>query len=178
MPSIAVPALAAGQNPDSTQLTQVTTALTGLTTYTVKSATQNTSSTTLAAVTDLVLAVATNAVYEVFCYLIYSRGGTENIKINWTAPAGSTLEWSPNCVDTSITTYRGIIDRSTHVLADTPSMGGGSDPNPHQVALIRGMLQTGGSSGNLQLQYAAVNAFAGTNAWIYINSYLRTIRLS
>lgn len=178
MPSIAVPALAAGQNPDSTQLTQVTTALTGLTTYALKSATQSTGSTTLSTVTDLGIAVATNATYEVFCYLVYSRGGTEGIKINWTAPAGSGFEWTPNCVDTGATTYRGVIDRSTHILSDVPSMGGGADNTPHQVALIRGMLQTGGSSGNLQLWFGTVVAFVGTNAFIYINSYLRTIRLS
>lgn len=178
MPSITVPSLPNTDQPDYSKWALITQALTGLTTFVRKVTNQQSlNPTVLVNDVELILPLAVNAVYEMEGYIRYSRGNTEGMYCKFLAPAGSTLDWVDDVLDTGGLNYNGDIDRSVQTLASAPSLGGG-------IAVVQssfpiGLLRTGATAGVLQYQFGNVSTGTITNpATVWVGSYIRLTRLS
>lgn len=124
-----------------------------------------TSSTTLQNVTSMVWSVVTISVYFIDLVIFYNAASvTPDMKIGWTAPSGAAMDWgAAPYVDTAgaVTVISGLTIGST--------LANGAD-TPKFACAIRGVLTTGTTAGNLQLQAAqntssadAVTILAGTH---------------
>jgi hypothetical protein len=133
------------------------------------------STVTLAADSDLTLAVAAGATYEVEAYLAYSQNlaasSTTGIKIGWSAPSGSSLLWSSGGTDgpTSLTGQ----DVTANSLAQTRSL-------PSNLATLMradaiGLLTVGGTAGAFAVTWTQVASNA-TATIVRAGSWLRLIR--
>lgn len=148
--------------------------------WVVKSANETiTSSTTLQNDDHLLISVAASTRYLLEAFLLLS--GTSNvgaIKLFWTAPSGSTLDWSPHSTYyNGATSAVGDIDASAWTLSDSrPTAAATANPNNH-FACPKGILLTGGSAGTLQFQWAPNNN-TGDSAIVRAGSLLRLTRLA
>lgn len=119
-------------------------------------ATTLTSQTILANDPDLIIPLAAASWYQVRAMLSYQCAATGVFfKWSFTLPAGS---------DTGIygTTYivtGGTFSTEIRFWADTPQ-GGTPSANVGYPVILEGMVHTGGTSGNLQLQWAQQNSSA------------------
>jgi len=124
------------------------------------STTTRTSTTTLANDADLVIPVAASSYYKITGMLSYQAAAT-GVYLKWTftLPAGA---------DTGIYGVTYYNTSNTYVTeiknwADTPQ-GGTPLANTGYPAIIEGMVKTGGTAGNLTLQWAqGVSSGSGTS---------------
>lgn len=109
-----------------------------------------TSTTTLADDPDLTVPVAASSYYTVSVFLSYQAAATGvNFKWTFTLPSGSdTGIYGVNFFDTSNTLTVGIRN-----WADTVA-GGTVGANVGYPATVKGMIHTGGTGGNMTLQWA------------------------
>jgi hypothetical protein len=112
---------------------------------------------TLADDTQLFVAVAANAVYQVDAYLIYTSSVNADILFGWTGPSGATFDWVTGGFATSVgaSASDGVIRRQNLSLAQSQAVGGvGTAGSDDRVAMPSGVLVTSTTAGNLTLQWA------------------------
>lgn len=112
---------------------------------------------------DLGAPVAANSVYKVDAWIHWSSPTTPGIKFGWTAPAGSTLDWSNYDPADVNYTLASVMTRSGGVV--------------HRVLPLSGLLVVGGTAGTLRLQWAQNTANASSTV-VYANSWLRLEKVS
>lgn len=120
-----------------------------------KAATESvTSSTAYQNDDELFLPAVANATYRFDLLLLHSSGTTGKFKMQFTAPALSTVAWGVIGVATSVTSSNPVTDVSmpSRTLTDILGLGGGNLTGT--TALIQGVLTTSGTAGNLMLQWA------------------------
>lgn len=128
----------------------------------IKSADETvTNSTTFQNDDELLIPVLANTQYFIEFFLIYDSIQAADIKIQWTAPSGSTFDWTHGGLGTSATASTGPVSRNYRTLADTGTIGGpAAASGTNAVIPGEGRLVTAGSTGNLQLQWAQNTANA------------------
>jgi hypothetical protein len=138
-----------------------------------------TTNTVLGNIAGLSKAVVASHVYQLSGKILYTAGGgagAGQLKIGWTAPAGSTLLWSPmGLVVNGASGVSGSITTDGSVLADARSFGAGgaSTCSLH----VDGILTVGGASGTFQFQ-AAQAASSATATVIKAGSHFELELLS
>src|ERR1044071_1268048 len=113
------------------------------------------SSTTLQPDNDLFLPVEINSTYIMNCTInaINTTDGV-GIRINFTTPAGTTIGWTPQAGHTNQTSS------TAHLISVNYFTGTGAADAACTYGLssafidITGLVRTGGTSGNLQMQWA------------------------
>jgi hypothetical protein len=133
-----------------------------------------TSNTTLHNDAALVLPVAVSSAYEFSCYIFFQAFAGGDIKWTWTGPAGITLvydslhnEGGGTLLNASATTYG--------LASAGQAAGGGAGVN--EAIVMRGTCVTGGTAGNLQLQWAQQTSSA-TATIVKANSHLVLRRIA
>ncbi|WP_432870480.1 hypothetical protein [Microtetraspora malaysiensis] len=120
--------------------------------FVVKPSDETVSSTTMQDDDHLLIAAAANTNYWLDAYVIYSGG---DIRIHFTGPPSSTLQWNAMALNTSSTSsnpFDTIHIKSYGYATDLASGGWGSS---HDMGLsIRGVLRGGPSAGTLLLRWA------------------------
>lgn len=96
----------------------------------------------------LLFAVGTNETWMATLFLTYDSGTTPDIKVTWALPAGATGRHASNVVNVG-----NVDDYVTGDATGTLSMAGGG-AGVKRSALINIQIRTGGTSGNVQLQWA------------------------
>jgi hypothetical protein len=136
-----------------------------------------TSSTTLQDDNHLILPVVANEIYRVEFLVIFSgANSTGDIKIAFTFPSGGRIDVSALAANTSGTfSTESYISSSTSPTAGNAFNGRGTSV---RVAMpIVGIFTTGGTGGNLTLQWAQ-NTSSGTATTVYANSTLYAVKLA
>jgi hypothetical protein len=111
------------------------------------------SNTSLADDSVLVLTVQPNTDYWLEAFVIYDAATAGNIKLGWTAPSGSTLEWTSNGLyDGASSTADNLWRRRLNLAASEICGGLGSGTNV--VAMPEGLLRVGSTGGPFRLQWA------------------------
>ena len=132
-----------------------------------------TSSTALTNDTALLAALAANAFYSfssVICYKGFTNG-ISDFKWQWTVPAGATLRFQADWLSVGLTAQIGVQQVNASVLsAGTNGVG-----NVFAIKSL-GSLSTGGTTGNLQLQWAQ-NTSSGTATTVGPGSVLMLNRI-
>ncbi|MGW5259700.1 hypothetical protein ACWEQG_01915 [Microbispora sp. NPDC004025] len=151
--------------------------LSGLNRFVRKTADESVANSTAVQADDhLFVSVAANAVYAVEAFIICSSPTTADMKLNWAAPAGSTMDWSSLSPHTAQTNR----DQSTISVAQLGAGGqadaAGYGDNIDVIFMPRGRLTTV-SSGTLQFRWAQSTANA-TAAKVKTNSYLYAKRIA
>ena len=146
----------AGQVPTAAELNAVTDRLPIRARST--SATTYVSNTTFSNVTGLSAAVAANQVYKVRGRLkITGANTTHDVKVQFTLPAGATIEWSLYAITTSQTANPVSVDMSSNSGSIARGTIGGT-----MTYLIDGFITTAGTAGTAQLQGAQNTSDPGT----------------
>lgn len=126
---------------------------------------------------ELSIAVDANTTYWVECFLIYAAHPSADIKVTYSGPSGTTMQW---CADGLVSGSTSVVDdvsRSLQGLANTPSHGGITDNTTVLVAMHKGVLTVGGTAGNLTLQWAQLASNASATR-VYAGSTLVVTRVS
>lgn len=125
----------------------------------------------------LFINVEANATYILDGDIIYYAAIGADLKVGWSAPAGSSMEWcswAPSEAHTGIPSYEGILKFESRNLSQTQGWGGtGSIIH----AMPRGCLQVGGTAGQLKFRWAQQNAIADSNI-VYAKSWIRLQRVA
>jgi hypothetical protein len=149
--------------------------------YVVKSVDETvTSSTTMQDDNELVIAVSANTIYHVELILLYKGLAAADLKIGWSGPASSTLDWVADDFISTIAANVGPVARTAQGITGTPSCGcvesvPGTPDNLY--ALPKGILQTAGSAGNLTFRWAQ-NTSNATGSVVQLGSTLILTRIS
>lgn len=132
-----------------------------------------TSSVTLVNDTALVLALNANATYILVAYIDYEGGtqGSSDIQFQFTGPAGATMKAVSLFIGTGGANNQGHLNLSQ--LAVCGSNGAGVA----RSALLVGTVQTAGTAGNLQMQWAQ-NTSNATATKVHQGSCLALIEMS
>lgn len=150
-----VPVPLAGQTAtlsDGTQFTWTGSAWKPVLLFVRKTASENlTSSTTLQNDDQLFLSVAANAFYEVRLWIRAAAQTTDDIKVNFTAPSGSSFDWIVMSMTSTAASF-GDDQTAIFVLGSTPTFGGLGGTNI--PIYVTGLLATGSSAGTFQFQWA------------------------
>jgi hypothetical protein len=141
------------------------------------------SSTVLTNDAHLFFTTVINTDYFVTAHIYYD-GATQasaagDLKMGWTAPAGATFDWVSDSLGSgTLDASAGIdtVSRTHQTLAGNPSPGTNGTGNNH-VALVKGILRIGGTSGTFQFQWAQLTATA-TATRVFVNSSLIARRLT
>jgi hypothetical protein len=130
-----------------------------------------TNSTTLVNDTALAIPLGTNDFVEFTAYIIMTSAATQpDIKYTFTAPAGATIHWLSNFEEGSSITNNPII-----TVSGTTTSGNLTTANALDVIQVWGTIQTVGTGGSLQFQWAQNNTNA-TATVVKTNSYLKATR--
>lgn len=133
----------------------------GGTLFARKTASQSISnSTTIQDDTHLQLSVAASATYRLEGLLIFNGASGANLKMGWSAPTGSTLDWTAAGQNTTATTSVGSIITNAQTLSSTAYQLGTIGTGTNMVAIVRGLLITSTTAGTFKLQWAQSTANA------------------
>lgn len=119
-----------------------------------------TSSTTMADDPHLFIPVQAGTDYWMQMIIIYNASSAADIKIGFSAPSGSTLDWVSDSLSGSIAAGSGAVDvisRTAQGLTNTPSPGGAEQPAGTRVDAVsvpKGLLRVGASSGTFRFRWA------------------------
>lgn len=113
-------------------------------------ATTMSSSTSFVNLTGLVVALAASSVYKLRGRLKVTGANTNHdMKVQWTLPAGASVEWSLYAITTSQTANPVSVDMSSNTGSIARGTIGGT-----MTYVIEGIFTTVGTAGNAQLQGA------------------------
>lgn len=130
-------------------------------------------STTLVSDAVLVLPVTTTATYTWEAMIFYDASTAADAKFAFTWPAGSTARWGIMGISTAGTTDMTV---ATTNASGTALPVGGNAVSTIIVARMFGDITTGGTAGNLQLQYAQ-NTLDASNFTVRLGSRLWIARV-
>jgi len=140
--------------------------------------TSRTSNTTLLSVTDLAIALEANTTYAFDMFLAYDAGVTGDIKCAFTVPSGASISWAGWGLTTGTTGSFGDMTAQRADGSGTTLAFGGSATLAGVLACApRGYVTTGGTTGNLQFQFAQ-NTSNGTATTIKSGSWLRAQKVT
>lgn len=125
------------------------------------------SNTVLQDVTEMVLAVQANVTYELVVAVQYSSNSTADLKMGWTVPSGTTMDYVIVGFNTSEATS---LNRATQ--ASSLTQGGSANS-----VLLYGTVTTSSTAGSVQLQ-AAQNTSTAVATNIEAGSYMRLLRIT
>jgi len=120
--------------------------------------------------TDLVASLDHDATYEISAGLYYDSPAAADITIAFSVPSGAVLRWLLNATTDTSFLPRG---RSEGQTAGVPCAGVGT----RDFSSITGMVRTGVTPGNLQLQHCQFVSDVGTTT-VQAESWLRTTRVA
>lgn len=145
----------------------------------IKSADQAvTSSTVVVADTHLFLPVLANTQYWLEIFLLVDVIQAADLKMSWTAPAGSAMHWSHGGLALTAADSADRISRTYLTLASTGTPGGGYAAASNITVVVgEGRLSTAGTAGNLQLFWAQ-NTSSATGSIMKANSCIILQRLT
>jgi len=132
------------------------------------------STTTLADDPDLVLPLGSSASYQITGVIFYAGPSASSSDFKWkfTVPSGSNGQYFAGHQNLSGSFAGSFQANWTDTLtANTTGVG------VIMVIAIQGITQTGGSAGNLTLQWAQ-NTSSGTNDYVKAQSYLVATRIA
>lgn len=121
--------------------------------------------------------LAANATYILDGDIIYYAAVGADLQAGWSAPAGSTMEWSswaPSASHTGSPAYEGVLKFESRNISQTQAWGG-TGAIIH--AMPRGCLQTSGTTGTLRFRWAQQAAVADSNI-VYAKSWIRLQRVA
>ena len=134
-----------------------------------------TSSTTLQDDDDLSLSVTTSAVYALEAVLVFDGATGGDIKYAVSVPASATCVGARNSIYAAAASeaddYTAILSETTGWPAGCLGVGSPS------VAVLKGIVTTAGSSGNVKIQWAQ-NTSSGTATRMLAGAYLKLRRLA
>lgn len=145
--------------------------------FVAKTADQSvTSSTTNVNDTALALGVEADAEYVLTGLLLYSAHQDADIKCGWTGPTSAVMDWSCHAQTQAGTTAisAGFVADRQAIGATTFPLGGADATNTVvMTAWIRGRLDTAGTSGTLQLNWAqrtsnATSSIMRAGSWLML----------
>jgi hypothetical protein len=126
---------------------------------------------------ELFGAMDINATYVFRTFLIYdSPSSSTDLKLAFTVPAGASLIWVPNTLAASATTRTDSTDRKEIVGSGTSNLSG-TIANAPVIISPHGVVLTGGTPGNLRLQWAQGVATVEDTV-VRANSYLYMQRVA
>ncbi|MEU4576600.1 hypothetical protein [Nonomuraea sp. NPDC023979] len=137
-----------------------------------------TSSITLQDDNHLFLSVAANTDYWVQGHLIYEGAANPSgdLQLGWSYPSGAAWTWVSDALGTGETASTGIISRTRQVGSGSSSPGT-VGAGVLVVAVPKGVLRVGSSSGFLKLRWAQL-ASSGTPTIVKTGSLLTIRRLT
>jgi len=112
-----------------------------------------TSSTTLQNDDHLVLPVTANTRYWVQAMIIYTGGSNGDLRYTFTGPTGASFDWVGDHLGEGVDSTTGIISRTVQSIGASNVIAG-AVTGATQVALPKGILIVGSSSGTLRLRWA------------------------
>jgi hypothetical protein len=125
----------------------------------------------------LVMDVDANTNYWVTLFLIYSAGPTPDIKIGFAAPSGSVFNYVSDAIGSTATSTVSTVSRTLQGLGSTPSPGGVTDNTVRILALPKGVLRVGSTSGSFRFQWSQLSSSVQTTI-VRQNSILILRRLT
>jgi len=147
----------------------------------VMTATQASSATALANVTELTLAMAANGLYRVECFVTFqSAAATTGLNLGFTSPTGARcmLEVVVPIVSTAAASALRTTFPNAATATNTGSVlgTGVTAVNSNHTARISGLVLSGATAGNFQVQFASeVSASAVT---LQVGSELHLLKLN
>ncbi|MFE9765125.1 hypothetical protein ACFYPC_11420 [Streptomyces sp. NPDC005808] len=126
---------------------------------------------------ELFLPAGASAKYRFDLLLLHSSGTTGKFKMQFTAPAGSTVAWGVAGAYTAVTSSNPVSDVSlpSRTLSDVLGLGGGNLTGT--TAFISGVLTTSSTAGNLMFQWAQITSDAAATQ-VRAGSTLRMKRIA
>lgn len=129
-------------------------------------------STTVQADDHLLFAIETSGFYTFSLYVIYQSPAAADIKWNWSLPAGATGQSLAIYMTTGTTDCQTNNTPNIRENALTVEMAAGSEADAvNCVFQVKGQVLSGGTAGNVVLQWAKLVGDAGTTR-VMTNSYL------
>ncbi len=151
-----------------------TTLATGATVKSVRKSSDQTvtSSTTLVNDSQLKFAIEASTTYTFTAWLyVYAADGTPDIKVTFTAPAGSTLFWSSSQV-----IFLANASTTLTVVAPAGTTGDFFVDSNLRVVQLYGSVLNGGTAGDVQLQWAQ-NTSSANGTSVKAGSYIYGIKV-
>lgn len=130
---------------------------------------------TMAADTELVLPVVANAVYALDAYIPYISPTAALFQMDWTAPSGSSMNWSSWGEAQTATSYEGSVKYEQRTLAQSAVVGGSGATLV--TATPRGILLTAGTAGSLTFRWAQFTTTA-SDTKVHAGAWVRLMRVS
>jgi len=133
--------------------------------------------TTFLSDTHLLLPVRASAVYALEGFFWWDSGTTADIKWQWLGPAGFAMPiWRVGGTLASVAGNTGSYDSQISNGATSPIALAGAGIGLMSSGLLQGIVTTGGTAGNLQLQWTQ-NASEAVNTRMKTNSWMRLTRI-
>lgn len=124
----------------------------------------------------LQLSVAANAVYRLEGLLIFNGPSGANLKMGWSAPGLSALDWTALGQNTAASSSVGPVITNAQTLSSNAYALGTIGTGTNMIAIVRGLLVTGSGSGTFKLQWAQNTANA-TATTMVLNSNISLQRV-
>lgn len=120
----------------------------------------------------LLVALGANETWVFEAYVIFTSAGTSpDLSFEFTVPAGATLHWGHVTQWDAALTMQTSNDRT----GGLPSTIGASSSN--RVTVMKGIVRTAGTAGNLQLQWAQATAVA-EDTTVRADSYIQATKVA
>lgn len=141
-----------------------------------KAAATSRTSTTQSADPDIVIPLETNTRYMVEGYLVIRGDSAADVNVGWLVPGGTIGTWTPLCFPAGTSTASAPIEIVASSWGTSRAFGLHATPTTSYGVLIRGHLLTGGSAGNLTLNWAANNG-GGTGSIMELGTWVQVTQL-
>jgi len=103
---------------------------------------------------QLIIPVEANTNYWMLGAIYYDCTGTADFKIGWNFPVGTTMNWGFDGITAGETQYNSCtVSRAASLIGTTP-VAGGVAVNTQGTIIPKGLVQTGGTAGNLIFKWA------------------------
>lgn len=137
---------------------------------------QDFASATTSAISGMIGYLAANATYILTAHIIYRAAAAVDCKLGWSAPSGTTINWTAEGLDVGATTSQGTVSRASLTAADEAQFGGVAAGTSNVVSLA-GRVVAGATPGPLQLKAGQRVETAGSPAQIRAGSYMKLERV-
>lgn len=133
-----------------------------------------TSNAVLANDTQLQVAVAANATYQLDMFLDYSSATAADAQISLVVPASATWKVAPFALTAAVAATSGSLETAPATTGGITL--GGNGVGTHVTAAPRGWVKTAGTAGNVTVQWAQAVSTASATV-LYTGSWIRLTRV-